>query len=748
MSTLSDEHQRRSPDCRFFTAKQPAKPKVSRAKKGRTSKTSRLSTVSNATALSEDTLMVDAGVEEGDSVVTTATDATMASAAVKPKKVTKTNNDKGKGKRSKTTVRAAEEILQISSFVEPEDADFEVKVSAASTKPKRGKKRSNDEMDGNVQQHEASPPPKRRLTRARGSTVKPQVTPESSRANEVDGDVHMTDAESVITPPMSKKGGKGRKKRGSSSIRKASTVSTASKTPLRTAIPSDNEIDAALEADLDRPLTDDEKDQAVEDVEPEAKPASRRLTRNKQNPKAAAPATARTRKASRAIEAPPQQPVIETQQDEASTEDRGETLELEETQPTQLTKKPRGRPARKGNKASEVPKSPEFPPYVHHQTEEQAQELQQKKFDSVVTVPDDIPIEVLSGLLDGLAGSFVDRGIQQPTFLLRSAADASVETVTSPENNPGQESDRSNVGKSTAKRGGKKAPAAPKKGKKAKKAAVKGPSTQETDDSAAMNETDLTPGGLADQLWNQITPEARALVAAGDSARSMGERASVTLEELEGHSTLSIGTLETDLPVEEVQRPESPLEVEQHSTQAPSPNPAQEPAREPTPTRIPPRPQAPAPRHQIPSPTPSPQSSDAENHPPSSRPTQTRPPLAQASPSQPRTVRFPPAVSTPTKRNDATLQSSLPWTAADFEYILGGTPNADKENVKPISAEDAEGKDVLASPEKRMTVEEWIRFNAGAGEERLKAECERIVGRFESEGVRALRTLEGIECSN
>jgi hypothetical protein len=52
----------------------------------------------------------------------------------------------------------------------------------------------------------------------------------------------------------------------------------------------------------------------------------------------------------------------------------------------------------------------------------------------------------------------------------------------------------------------------------------------------------------------------------------------------------------------------------------------------------------------------------------------------------------------------------------------------------------------LTSPEKRMSVEEWIHYNAEMAEEKLRNECERMVGTFEREGTRAMRALEGIEC--
>ena len=55
--------------------------------------------------------------------------------------------------------------------------------------------------------------------------------------------------------------------------------------------------------------------------------------------------------------------------------------------------------------------------------------------------------------------------------------------------------------------------------------------------------------------------------------------------------------------------------------------------------------------------------------------------------------------------------------------------------------------DLLSSPERKMSVQEWILCNARSGEERLRRECEMLVGRFEGEGVRALKALEGIVCA-
>ncbi|KAI9793965.1 MAG: hypothetical protein M1833_000483 [Piccolia ochrophora] len=151
-------------------------------------------------------------------------------------------------------------------------------------------------------------------------------------------------------------------------------------------------------------------------------------------------------------------------------------------------------------------------------------------------------------------------------------------------------------------------------------------------------------------------------------------------------------------------------------------------------------------------PSPSPQSSDAENQPPSSRPSTN-----MANSSSQRSL-VPLAVSTPTgspskRYNAATnrVPSTFPWSAVDLEAVFLQSPssntNGDKENMSAatISGIVKGFRGSLSSPEQRMNVEEWIQHNAQLGEEKLRTECERIVGVFEREGNRALQVLEGIE---
>ncbi|RCI10357.1 hypothetical protein L249_4377 [Ophiocordyceps polyrhachis-furcata BCC 54312] len=151
---------------------------------------------------------------------------------------------------------------------------------------------------------------------------------------------------------------------------------------------------------------------------------------------------------------------------------------------------------------------------------------------------------------------------------------------------------------------------------------------------------------------------------------------------------------------------------------------------------------APSARQPALSPSPSPQSSDAENRPPSSKPATSS---GKGAGTTTTTVPLNQTPGSPSKRNMLVgLQTSEPWTAASLDLLAileGMTPpprnegSDDKENPRAFH---------LSTPEKAMTVEEWIYFNAGQAEARLKHECEVMVSRFEREGTRAIRALEGL----
>ncbi|THW41310.1 hypothetical protein D6D25_04709 [Aureobasidium pullulans] len=169
----------------------------------------------------------------------------------------------------------------------------------------------------------------------------------------------------------------------------------------------------------------------------------------------------------------------------------------------------------------------------------------------------------------------------------------------------------------------------------------------------------------------------------------------------------------------------------------------------------------------------SPQQSDDENQPPSS--STHAPPTAQkidiAAPAlgasnsaiQPReifasptkTTRVPLAASTPnrspTRRSPSKfgrLTSSTPWEPVDLESVF--FPDSENENgdADDVFKKLLEVGGALTSPEKKMTVEEWIRSRAELGESKLKNECERMVMLFEKEGNRGLAALNGIQTSS
>ena len=158
-------------------------------------------------------------------------------------------------------------------------------------------------------------------------------------------------------------------------------------------------------------------------------------------------------------------------------------------------------------------------------------------------------------------------------------------------------------------------------------------------------------------------------------------------------------------------------------------------------------------------PSPSPQSSDAENAPPSSRPASLRPPLEPLSMVEDQREsenrdKWPtltpsrqwgrPVIKQSAKKLGGGLQSDLPWSNVDIEAIFNPQSPSNIPGAFPGNAPTWHGPPELTSPEKKMTVEEWINWNAGLAEEELKQEAERMVGIFEREGGRAMRALEGI----
>ena len=475
--------------------------------------------------------------------------------------------------KTKSTKGKVEESVQASSFTEPEDDDFEVKVTtdlpSSAAKSTRGKKRKSDDLvEANaaspmrMMQAESSrePAPKRRNTRARGSAMS-QATTMLTPPTELDSDTHMIESETMPPPkaPISKKRGRKSKQNSLSSMRHASNVSTASTASLRATIPNDEQIEAALEAELDKPLTDDEMDVHPKDeIESEA----RRLTRTKPGFGNATASLAPVRRITR------------TSVMTADPHTRQVSLE-----PSKQAPKPTKSNGRK----------------LRAKT---------KNASSSAGIVQDLP---------------------QPAVFAS-------ETLGTPQ-------------------------------------------------PPASLQQSRPPSGTSPTIPTTV------------------------------HSTPNT----PQPPVLERSHPPSRASATVQTT-----------------------------AHSTPAKALSPQSSDAENHPPSARPSTKRPPLTLLSPSRSNQPGRIPLASTPatspSKRNIARLQTTFPWASVDVEKVFCGLFDFGRgyDQGKAIAG--------LSLGEKKMTIEEWIKWNAQIAEERLRGECEALVGAFEKEGGRAMRCLEGVRC--
>ncbi|MDI1487484.1 MAG: hypothetical protein OHK93_006754 [Ramalina farinacea] len=739
------EHQRRSPDCIFFKTRVENKPKASKGRRGRASRASRMSTQSNATLASEAPSFVESELNGDESSL---------SAVPMPKPKTTKGGGKGgskKSKKSKASQKPVEEPPHESSYREPEDDDFSVKIDHSPEAEQRGRKRKSedvgqaDEAKGETEAASEAPPTKRRATRTRSSVLFHQSALEVIQPPD-DEDVDMTDAEKegASSAPVSKKGRQGGKKRASSSTRKASKMSTASQASLRSAIPRDEDIDAALALDLDRPLTDDEEI----DVEGDVKPKTRRLTRTKPGSKKSTASRAPTRKANRASSAQSDESVIivddvtlPKQFNEAHNDDQAPIEENaspeDELSTEKAAKKPP--PRKRGPKQKVFGEENDNEHGLEKEQEPAEEERVQRK-----SPPPRKQTRQVSRQLPA-------RGTRMSAIPTNQAAetqrlDSSMLDSPTLGDDSGHETDTSVVIQSHEIQKGLAKGAAKKgtKGKKAKPAnenneeSVQPPNDPADDRAAVVDEMPEVPA-----LEEKKQPEGPEKPKGKKSSKAKAAPKTGKAKK---------GAPKSKAPVKEVEEVEEASLVPPKPSSSPhvreaSPERPAEPLSAPAVADLPTSPPAQT-AHSTPAA--SPQSSDAENHPPSSRPSEVRPSLAVQSPTKSQMTRIPLAVSTPTrspvKNTFSRLQTSVPWTMTDLEQIFQGTPGQEKEN-NPFNLGIDEVKGGLTSPEKKMTVEQWIQFNASRGEEKFRSDCERMVGKFEAEGMRAMKTLEGIECA-
>lgn len=668
--------------------------------------------------------------------------------------------------------------------VEPEEAsaipDDETPIAPSPPKPKRGKKRASEAMEESTLTAADPPAPKKRATRGRASKAVDNSTVEPT-------DVEMSEA------PAPKKAAASRKKSKSTATkttRKASTASRISNTSLLSTtsvdldqLNNDDEIDRQLEADLERPLTDDEDIMADSDSE-------RFKAKVKTNqPKKVLKSTHHEMFDPRPIEI-----------DEAAVDDEMKQLEEEmnvnEPEQLQVPKKGRKAGPRKASKQTKPKKTkavtPPPPEVAYEEVEEPVELVQHQELEEE-------PQEVSVGSTDTVVHN-VD------TYLTKSSRDrssqASIESATfqDAEGVPRLVSEskaaapakrgrpsKASLESAVAQRAGdvqivekEEAPAPAKRGRgRPSKASLESASVKSEIDDASV---DVAPEQVAQvdgaappakrgrgrpskasvaALKPTSTLSALPAVASGDdsaptkrgrgrppknAADGQGLRASVeptatmvakgpvAMLQINSQASQRDELASPTIPVAEdveddqiYEEPESPLPPRQ---QVPA-----------TPPKAVLRAQSA--KQATVSPSPSLQSSDAENQPPSSRPSAS----ASAKSSVKRIALAPidatPVRLSPSKRNIiAGLRSTMPWHDVDIEAVLGTPrPGTGKENGAERLIK--KGKD-LTSPEKEMTVEEWVYYNASQAEKMLRTECETMVSTFEKEGTRAMNVLESL----
>lgn len=742
----SDEHQRRSPDCVLF-AFTVNKPKVSRAKKGRASTASRLSIQSGFTAVTEGSSIAEFEVNQEESMIPTMEAAKPTKAGKGGKKAPKAKKapSRAKGKVAKAK---QEESQLASSFVEPEDDDFEVKVAQAPAPTLKTRKRKSVNIStgeeamaetGVSPQEEISPSPprKRRATRASSSAAAVQEAPISGFQAGIEIDAHMTGVEEMPLPsvPAAKKPRKGSKNRASSTTRRVSSTSTASKASLRATIPNDEEIDAALEAELDRPLTDEEGDLDAPEVE---QPKSRRLTRSRPGSTKAKASVAPTRRGTRASTVRangtsmanmyPSIPSASDNECEAVASEPAEAITLDvvadhssKTKDERM-KGSRKASARQQNQNDKTDNPKESTATIHETKEPQGDDVKKPPLSRSRQKSRQLPMRKAGPLTDTVALDTAD---------LIPEIDSSVLDTQFAHDDPGHETDISVAKQDRAKRGTRKVPAAAHKAKPGKK------------DVAISRNSENTMRTSALEIPSVVDDQPDAIIT--DDGPTNAEQAIMDIEPLKKQSKAVRGAVKTTKG--KTTRPK-PKTTSRRASAASTTDEQIDEDDEQVRIPSPPFPSV----HSTPRPAISPQSSDAENQPPSSRPSTQRPPLSLQSPSKSQSTQVPLAPTTPaaspSRGTCSRLQSTHPWTMVDLEHIFQGTPVPDKENNPFLFGNPKAGaQNALTSPEKKLSVEQWIHSNAQTGEEKLRNECERLVGKFESEGMRALKALEGIVCA-
>ncbi|KAL1856518.1 hypothetical protein Daus18300_010675 [Diaporthe australafricana] len=713
--------------------KQPAPKKTGRSKAARSSKASRLSLQSVATAASDMTSLADVTADVDDSVLTTASAMTTSSKG--SKKTTK-------GKKAATTTRARKTRAKKDEAVEVQEDEPEQEAATAPPsppKPARGRKRSSEEVEDSVATNTEAPAPKKpratKTRKARGSNA--------TEASSVDTD--MADAPEPPKKPGAKKTRKAsstRKASGAQPARKLSTASTESAAPA--GIPNDDEIDRQLQADLDRPLSD-------EDIlaDPDTQKAA--ASHMKEEPKRTSNQNellTQTETTDFAMFDPaPAQPTdAEIDAELRTIEDEMEVDQKDEPEEMVVPKKGRKAGTRKASKqtAAKNIKEPVLP---------NPAEQPKPRIDAEAEEPDEIAEADVSF---GSNGTVVRKSLSRTSLGRTSLGRTSLGSVTSTTSTKG-----------TAKRG-----RPPKKSRlsgvegddksasvpAASEATVTAPKSTDVEEAApapapiegTKKQTGTGKRGRPPKNPKtlDLAPEVPPPVQGAAEPEPQKVKVEVQVESATIQENFSAAVGSPRVARKPVPAPkDSPFAIRKDEASALTSS---------TLLPVPPK----TPRHQASpaqsakqatiSPSPSPQASDAENRPPSSKPNTTSskgkriPPVSLPAATTPTHQMSPSRQLSPSKQNViSSLQSAEPWTAVDLDSVFAEHHNDQEDASGAADRFFAKGGE-LTEHERNMTVEEWIYYNAGQAEQKLKFECESMVMAFEKEGTRAMRVLEGL----
>ncbi|OLN95826.1 Protein bir1 [Colletotrichum chlorophyti] len=709
-----DEHRNRSPDCPYFVlVNQYSATRKTKGKAARGSKTaSRLSVQSVATATSDITTLTDTPAEHDDSVLTTT--STMAGKKAARAKKTTTTKTTAKGRKTKSK---KDEPVEIENETVPDE-------ELPPLKPTRGRKRLSEEVDDSALTVSEAPAPKKRTARGRTKAVV-----DSSAIEQSQQDISIADAPPPVKVPKGRKTARASGTKGTRKASGTSQKSTASTASLRTApgaFPDDeDEIQRQLEADLERPLTDDED--IMQDSESERKKAPASNTRTKKS---------RARQDSTASSEPTEnhemfdaKPYVA---DEEALDEELKQLEAEMTidEPELLEVPKKARKTggtRKVSKQTKTSKATaaeaafaegELPTAAKSSLPEKPAAVEEDEISSATVTTTPKPARASTGRKRGRPSkqSLASRASMEHAGVVDEVAIVEPKIATAEPEAKDEDTAEADV-----------------------VAAPQAEVETEVDEISARQSF-----ASARQTPAPVEPE----------MEDEGEPEDVPEDRLEEDFQAEVES-EAEQEVEQEAETEEEQEVEAQP-EAESPKPTQQPAVKESP-RLPPsspvvtsvrrslrnKPGTPrispaqSARQPAVSPSPSPQSSDAENQPPSSKPSTGKKRVTHAP------VESTPArSSSPTKRKAlASLQSTTPWSPVDVDLIFGSPEKSDKRN--PVDRLLHKGSE-LTSPEKRMTVEEWILHNADQAEAKLRQECEAMVSKFESEGTKAMNVLEGL----